>query len=439
MTPAFAKSDSSVFDTYKKYASEPTSEEAWQKVTEALSDKSYTVQKGDTLWEISKVLFADPYFWPKIWALNKDIIFNPHSISPGDVLIFDLGTIERPPSVTIIREGKAVESTGETPLAEESEGNPASDKTSIEAYKSQVVNEDGSLLDEEGFVSPIKQFMKKSFPKAKTVQLPPANTLPELPPATRRRNPIRLPDSLPVWIGRPDLQRLIKIEITSPERSIPNITQQLKCWVDSEGLKSIGTISEVEGNMHAAHEGQYLFVKSDSLNIGGIYSVVKTMESQAERGINIYEKEGDIQIIEKSSSEEPVYRAQVLSAFSPILKGSQIVSFVASDFIVNQQEPLSQVRAKVASGFCHEGRRIFGDGEILFLKALNSTFRVGQHLPIYRNEQIRNPESKVNQSPRLIGSVQVLRVSGEWATATVVSAIEEIWTGDGTSPVMTRQ
>jgi hypothetical protein len=109
---------------------------------------------------------------------------------------------------------------------------------------------------------------------------------------------------------------------------------------------------------------------------------------------------------------------------------------MSSEFTVNQQEPLSQARAKVVSGYCHEGRHIFGDGEIVFLKSSNNILRVGQHLPIYRNEQIRNPESLVSRSPRLIGSVQVVKVSGEWATATVVSAVEEIRTGDGTSSMM---
>ncbi|GAA0818300.1 LysM domain-containing protein [Colwellia asteriadis] len=47
--------------------------------------KSYIVEKGDTLWDISSVFLQQPWLWPKLWRLNPEIN-NPHLIYPGDVL-----------------------------------------------------------------------------------------------------------------------------------------------------------------------------------------------------------------------------------------------------------------------------------------------------------------------------------------------------------------
>ncbi len=47
--------------------------------------EEYTIQKGDTLWDLSQKFLANPWYWPKIWSLNPSIE-NPHWIYPGNKL-----------------------------------------------------------------------------------------------------------------------------------------------------------------------------------------------------------------------------------------------------------------------------------------------------------------------------------------------------------------
>ncbi|MBM4781007.1 MAG: LysM peptidoglycan-binding domain-containing protein [Archangiaceae bacterium] len=78
---------------------------------------SHTVERGDTLWDLSRKFLGSPWYWPKVWSYNPDIA-NPHWIYPGNMVRF-YGADEQPTQVEV---GTEVPDVEEGTMYDEGEG-----------------------------------------------------------------------------------------------------------------------------------------------------------------------------------------------------------------------------------------------------------------------------------------------------------------------------
>ena len=69
-------------------------EDATGKTLKLEAGLHYTIQKGDTLWDLSEHFYDSPWVWPDLWQKNQQIP-NPHWIYPGErVRIFSREELE---------------------------------------------------------------------------------------------------------------------------------------------------------------------------------------------------------------------------------------------------------------------------------------------------------------------------------------------------------
>jgi hypothetical protein len=90
---------------------------AWNPPAPDPSVQVYIIAKGDTLWDLAKRFYGNPYLWPQLWEKNQYIL-DAHWIYPGDPL---LTGIQVAPAQNLAQTGGG-EAVGSAPAGGEGPG-----------------------------------------------------------------------------------------------------------------------------------------------------------------------------------------------------------------------------------------------------------------------------------------------------------------------------
>jgi hypothetical protein len=361
----------------------------WTMLTSQLSEKTYTTHKGETLRDVSELMFGDPNFWPKIWSLNKSIT-DPFALPEGTVISFQGGTSDAPPSV-----GLAIMKDLDRPVAD---------------------------------VSPY------TLGNSLNAEIPP-NTHQKAPPLQE------LPSSLPYWqFGRPTATR-ITMDVSRPIRT-PTIAQKsLEYFASDRETPFDGVIEGTELDLKAASEFQYVYVKFKAAPSQKNYVALREDgDVDTKDGLKtpiMTQILGTLEVLEPVDVKNNLYRAIINRALSNVEVGAKVIAGGIPTYTMEGGTASTNVRATVVGGRFSLNRHIFGNEGILFLDAGSSEgVNVGQVLPVYQYQRHRDDDIKIINNPLSIGKVKIIKTSEHFATAVVLSAVSEIEIGDGTSPDM---
>lgn len=354
--------EANLHDIYVRYHSESMTDEQWDYIAGAKLSEVYTIQKGDTLWDLSRTFFGDGNYWPKIWAVNSAIT-NPHLIEPQNVIRFILGSENEPPMFTISEGKKDGDVSG---IAEEENVDITLEDTQIEDLTKEVGELEKELNQEFSEAELEDEFMTDE--EIEGLVIPPPETI--IRPVTQV-----FPPSLPQWKTLADsVLESTTITMVGNKKELKTPIVNLSYYIDENQPEGIGKVVGVEGGGTVSASYQYIYVRvrKGSVNEGDKFIVVGSMGPlKTEKGIQedaiIYEVQGQIIIGQKlqatkkyKSNAFDVYRAYVDNAINAIKVGSEVL---ASDYTTVSVDKVGRIPA--VSGLIIGGE--FDNKEIYFL------------------------------------------------------------------------
>lgn len=378
---------------YKAYNEQPTSEEVWEHAVGNRQSQVYRVQKGDTLSDISRTLFGDQFYWPKIWSFNTGDITNPHEISPNMNIQFFPGNMSDAPTLNMVD------------AQSQPEAAPAADSA------------------EEG---PAPSALKVA--KAETFLLPPGRK-------SRSRPLHNLPPSLPTHrfepIPKPSL--IVDVAPTHFPRGMENLTYA----VSNQAPSSIGKIVDTELGMKTAGDFQYVIIHLDDTSQKNLVvfreleGVVDPTRPEPETKAHLTEYQGELEVLDKVNDGENLYRAMVKKTIQPVEVGAVLKAGTLPMFDPTPGEVTTGVKAVIIGGQFSNKRNLIGSRSLVFLSAGSGQgLQEGQSLAVFGNLRKRLPNTKVQMNARQIGVVKIVNLSQNYATAYLTQTDDDISVGD---------
>ena len=374
--------EQSLYEIYTQYHSGKVDINKWLEISQSAPD-IYTIQKKDTLWDISKLLFNDSHYWPKLWSLNPTL-GNPHLIQPGFSLSFTPGTEGSAPYLTL--------------------------------NKSKTLPE---------------------FLKGEKIQLP----------AGEKKAPLMktLPSSLrPLHLHVAKKDKPPKLNIITQSTNI-STKAFLRFYMSAEPLSGIGVISGPEDygslfhvgqnvllEMHEpVNPGQKLLVVNDK---GKLYSPVLGVRGPFGRQIEV---QGVVEVIGRVSDSFDLYTAKIIRSLNPIFVGAIVIPQSITNFDYQPTGIFGSSSAQIIgmpSIFTASAKNIASPYSLVYLnRGVASGLNVGQMYHIKANPDISIRKRKYLYDVKL-AELKIIHANNRFSTGLITQMNNPVYVGDYITP-----
>jgi hypothetical protein len=371
------KLEDRLHSTYQKFNITPTSAEQWAQATSAQKENIYVVQKNDNLFTISKTLFGDSKFWPKIWSLNRADILNPHQISPGMQIRFFSGDVVNVPTVSI-------EPKGIAPNTDPNMDDPDKDLYFVQNTEFQRV--------------------AKTDDKKNKVPAPAA-----------------IPDSLPItrngkYYSQNDKQDQIDIKTFE---YVDNVKHANPYILTSTDLKSDFVVEKAQIPYLICKDAQFVPILTKSnvdAAVPGKYFIVQKLSKEGNKfkNTNKYKTIGDVTVNDQNQMR--------VSSCRDLMNYESLI--VSEEKLRGLSEPdeTFDFSARIVDGLEYPGQNFYADNQYLIINIGNLNVDTGADLSVFSDDLGKK-----------VGSIRILRRSGTMAIAVVTRAFDIINSGDKVS------
>ncbi|MBN8540361.1 MAG: LysM peptidoglycan-binding domain-containing protein [Deltaproteobacteria bacterium] len=427
----------------------PVSDEKWSELIGTRATESYSVQPGDTLWDLSQTLFADGFYWSRLWAENPEIQ-NPHNIAKGQAIRFIGGTEATPPEIRVVKDepdqlteqsNAAFDREDVVPVVQELPSQDLKDidislpasgrRTEVKA----LINE--APVYQEDMEGKITQADLEAGVVIEQGELIPRPTIPA-PDGDKRQVLRKIPSSFKELRPRA-ANRTVTIQRrnSDAEKNPPAVVPGYMAFEQEQ--EPMGEVVEVDTGEYVASIGQIVMIEANEpMTVGSrVYSVISKFKITSPENGRVgyaYEVGGIIKLIDLADEKRQIYRGQIVYAVNPVRLGADILLGQPPRVAASTKGRRTSGELIIVGGEEAEDRKFFGDGSIVFLDVNKTDVRVGDVLSV----QSKRGERKKTVLPDFltpVGILKVFQVSGTVASAFVVVATDEVRVGDRTGPI----